>query len=102
MIKFNPQNPLDALEAWLDTYLNFEKMPKKDFFWLDTMQFLCKKCNNPQNTFQSFHVAGSKGKGSVSTFIASILTEAAMIVVYTPPSSLCFFRTRYKISCCLR
>jgi dihydrofolate synthase/folylpolyglutamate synthase len=86
MIKFNPQNPLDALEAWLDTYLNFEKMPKKDFFWLDTMQFLCKKCNNPQNTFQSFHVAGSKGKGSVSTFIASILTEAAIDCgLYTSP-----------------
>lgn len=83
---FDPQNPLDALQIWLESYLNFEKTPKKDFFWLDTMEFLSAKFENPEKNFQSFHIAGSKGKGSVSTFIASILTEASIHCgLYTSP-----------------
>lgn len=90
-IHFNPQNPLDALQIWLEPFLNFEKSPSKDFFWLDTMEFLAEKCGNPQNAFNSFHIAGSKGKGSVSTFIASILTEANLDCgLYTSPHLLSF------------
>lgn len=68
--------PLNELEQWLDRYLNFERSPKKNIFWLDTMYFLCAKLNNPQNTYPCVHIAGSKGKGSVSVFIASILEKA--------------------------
>ena len=58
-----------------DEYLNFEKTPEKNIFWLDTMEFLCRRLGDPQNEIPSFHVAGSKGKGSVSMMIASILEE---------------------------
>lgn len=58
-----------------DEYLNFEKTPEKNIFWLDTMEFLCRRLGDPQNEVPSFHVAGSKGKGSVSMMIASILEE---------------------------
>lgn len=68
--------PLKKLEQWLDGYLNFEKTPKKDIFWLDTMHFLCKKLDNPQNAYKCVHIAGSKGKGSVSVFFASILESS--------------------------
>ena len=74
--KMNSHPSLIALQKWLDSYLNFEKLPKKDIFWLDTMEYLCQKTNNPQKAFPSVHVAGSKGKGSTSVMIASILEAA--------------------------
>ena len=80
---------LDRLQQWLDSYLNFERLPQKDIFWLDTMEFLCRKLGNPQDTFPSVHVAGSKGKGSTSVMIASILEAAGYKSgLYTSPHIL--------------
>lgn len=79
------------VESWLDNFLNFEKMPKKNIFWLDTMEFLCKRFHYPQDSFRSIHVAGSKGKGSVSTMIASIIEESGeKCGLYTSPHILNF------------
>lgn len=80
---------VEFLEEWLDSYLNFEKLPQKNMFWLDTIKFLCARVGNPQNAYKSFHVAGSKGKGSVSAFISSILDEAGYPCgLYTSPHIL--------------
>ncbi|MBR4322672.1 folylpolyglutamate synthase/dihydrofolate synthase family protein [Treponema sp.] len=82
---------IEKLENWIDSYLNFEKTPKKNIFWLDTMRFFCEKFGQPQDFAPCFHVAGSKGKGSVSTFIASILDEAGFKTgLYTSPHILDF------------
>jgi dihydrofolate synthase/folylpolyglutamate synthase len=82
---------LDVLQEWLDSYINFEKKPEKNIFWLDTMTFLCNRFGNPQNSCPSFHVAGSKGKGSVSAMISSILTEAGYSCgLYTSPHVVSF------------
>ena len=41
---------------------------------------------NPQDSLKCFHIAGSNGKGSTSSFIASILTEAGYNTgLYTSP-----------------
>jgi len=61
---------------WVDSFLNFEKLPQKNIFWLNMMEFLCSHLGNPQDEIKSFHVAGSKGKGSVCAMISSILTTA--------------------------
>jgi len=82
---------IEKLENWIDSYLNFEKTPKKNIFWLDTMKFFCEKFGQPQDFAPCFHVAGSKGKGSVSVFIASILDEAGYKTgLYTSPHILDF------------
>lgn len=79
-------NSIKELESWIDSYLNFEKTPEKNIFWLDTMKFFCEKFSHPEGFAPCFHVAGSKGKGSVSTFIASILDEAGYKTgIYTSP-----------------
>ncbi len=84
-------NSLKLLQEWMDSYLNFEKTPKKNIFWLDTMNFLCEKFGHPQDFAPCFHVAGSKGKGSVSMFIASILDAAGYKTgLYTSPHILDF------------
>ena len=79
-------NAIDIFQDWLDDYLNFENNPKKDIFWLDTIDFLCKRFDNPQDFAPCIHVAGSKGKGSVSRMIACILEEAGYNVgLYSSP-----------------
>lgn len=79
-------NAIEVFEDWLDDYLNFENNPKKDIFWLDTIDFLCKRFDNPQDFAPCIHVAGSKGKGSVSRMIACILQEAGYNVgLYSSP-----------------
>lgn len=54
--------------------------------------------NDPDRSFASIHVAGTNGKGSVSTKIASALREAGYRVgLYTSPHLSCF-RERIKIN----
>lgn len=73
----NESSPISVLTKWLDQYLNFEHLPQKNIFWLDTMEYLCSRFNHPENACPSFHVAGSKGKGSTSMMIACILQRAS-------------------------
>ena len=76
----------DYFKNWLDSFLNFEKLPTKDIFWLDTIEWLCKQFENPQASAPCVHVAGSKGKGSVSRMVSSILTASGKKTgLYTSP-----------------
>ncbi|MBR6154895.1 MAG: bifunctional folylpolyglutamate synthase/dihydrofolate synthase [Treponema sp.] len=87
----NKISSISLFNEWLDQYLNFEHTPKKNIFWLDTMQFLCRRLGNPQDLTKSFHVAGSKGKGSVSVMIANILQAAGFNTgLYSSPHILDF------------
>ena len=91
---------LADFEDWLNNFLNFEKTQKKNIFWLETMNFLCEKFNNPQNEIPCVHIAGSKGKGSTSVMIASILEEAGFKCgIYTSPHII-DFRERIKRPFC--
>ncbi|MDR1786692.1 MAG: bifunctional folylpolyglutamate synthase/dihydrofolate synthase [Spirochaetaceae bacterium] len=77
---------LRDVERLLDAYLNFEKLPQKNMFWLDTMSFLCERFGNPQGAFRSIHIAGSKGKGSVAAMIQGILAALGFKAgLYTSP-----------------
>jgi dihydrofolate synthase/folylpolyglutamate synthase len=90
-MKPNEKSSLVYFNEWLDSFLNFEKMPKKNIFWLETMKYLCDRFNNPQNSYKSYHIAGSKGKGSVSSYIANILSSAGYQTgLYTSPHILNF------------
>ena len=81
----------EKFREWADSYLNFERTPQKNIFWLDTMRTVCESLGNPELSCRSFHVAGSKGKGSVSEMISSILSEAGFRTgLYTSPHILDF------------
>lgn len=76
---------------WLDNYLDYEHIKKKDEFSLETMRFLVNRFKHPERAFRSIHVAGSKGKGSVSTMIAHILEASGVKSgLYTSPHLLDF------------
>ena len=65
---------------------------------LDNTITLCKILGNPERTFNSVHIAGTNGKGSVAHFVASILQDAGYKVgLFTSPH-LKDFRERIKIN----
>ncbi|WP_300459724.1 folylpolyglutamate synthase/dihydrofolate synthase family protein [Desulfobacula sp.] len=53
---------------------------------LDTIVNILKRLNNPQQNYHVIHVAGTNGKGSTATYIASILQKAGFKTgIYTSP-----------------
>ena len=92
----NYQETLDYLYSQLPMYQRIGGAAYK--VNLDNTIALCNILNNPQNKFQSIHVAGTNGKGSTSHMLASILHEAGYKVgLYTSPH-LKDFRERVKIN----
>ena len=77
--------------GWLSDYTNYEIEKNSGGFSLDAMLALAEAAGNPQRAFKSLHVAGSKGKGSVSAMAASILHNAGLATgLYTSPHIISF------------
>ncbi|MFC1752691.1 bifunctional folylpolyglutamate synthase/dihydrofolate synthase [Thermoproteota archaeon] len=85
---------------FLDSFLNYENILKYSYrrsFSLNRIREFLKRIGNPHHSLRVIHVAGSKGKGSVSAFITYILKEEGFkIGLYTSPH-LCDFRERIRI-----
>lgn len=65
-----------ALRFWFGR-INFEvKSPRPSDLSLDRMRALLALLGNPQDRLRIIHIAGSKGKGSTSAMLASILGQA--------------------------
>ena len=80
-----------GFQTWLESAANYERQKRTKQFSLKTISLLANELNNPQDAFKSFHIAGSKGKGSVSAMIASILHEAGFNEgLYTSPHIIDF------------
>jgi dihydrofolate synthase/folylpolyglutamate synthase len=62
--------------AWLEQFINLERGQKPKSFRLDRMEFLAELAGNPQRCAPAIHVAGSKGKGSVTAMITAMLGAA--------------------------
>lgn len=75
-----------ALE-YLLKFADYERLPRSGIVWdLKRIERLLARLDNPQVYAQSMHVAGTKGKGSTSAMIASILQSAGCRVgLYTSP-----------------
>lgn len=85
---------------YLDSFINYEKISVwkyKESLELDSFRDFLASIGNPQDSFLSIHVAGSKGKGSTCAFISYILREAGYAAgLYTSPH-LVDFRERIRI-----
>ncbi len=87
----------------MDSYNEFLKkiytlpLAKERGCSLLNIEKLCEIYNNPQNSFPIIHVAGTNGKGSVCTKIASCLGKAGYVTgLYTSPH-ISSFRERIQI-----
>ena len=85
------QEALDFLYSFIDYSLkrNFRNAAEK--FNLDRMREFMRYLGNPQNDYKIIHVAGTKGKGSVSSFCESVLrSEGYTTGLYTSPHMIEF------------
>jgi dihydrofolate synthase/folylpolyglutamate synthase len=58
---------------------------------LDRIRKAAELCGNPQNAFKSFHIAGTNGKGSVCSYIESVVrTSGFRTGLYTSPHIIDF------------
>lgn len=65
---------------------------------LDNIKILVEELGNPQNKLRFIHVAGTNGKGSTSSMLASILQESGEKVgLFTSPHLL-DFRERIRVN----
>ncbi len=68
----------EAMHFWFGR-INYEvKSPTPSDLSLDRMRDLLFRLANPQDRFPIVHVAGSKGKGSTSAMLVSILQQAGL------------------------
>ena len=85
---------------YLDQFINYENTDSysyKSSFKLERMWRLCSLLGDPQKDVRSIHVAGTKGKGSTSAIIHSILKNSGFKTgLYTSPH-LSSFRERIRI-----
>ena len=90
MNKLKTESPIsiEAHLAALYSRINYERHARVTprHFKLQNMQEILKRLGNPHLNYSVVHVAGTKGKGSVSTMVGQILTTAGKRTgVYTSP-----------------
>jgi dihydrofolate synthase/folylpolyglutamate synthase len=92
------QEALDYLYTFVDYSLTRSFRYSPDKFDLDRMREFTRYLNMPQDSYPVIHVAGTKGKGSVSVLCASALQAAGYDVgLYTSPH-LQEFTERIKLN----
>jgi dihydrofolate synthase/folylpolyglutamate synthase len=86
--KMNYQEALDYVLKFAD----YERLPRSGIVWdLKRIERLLVRLDSPHIYARSVHVAGTKGKGSTSAMIASILQSAGYKVgLYTSPHLLSY------------
>ncbi len=81
---FTYQQTLDYLFAQLPMFQRVGGAAYRND--LDNIKILCKQLGNPEQKFDTIHLAGTNGKGSTSHMIASVLQSAGYNVgLYTSP-----------------
>lgn len=92
------QETLDWIYSWVDFSMKRHVDDKHRFFKLDRMNKLMDLLNHPERSYPCVHIAGTKGKGSTASLIASSLRAAGYKVgLYTSPH-LEDFRERITIN----
>jgi dihydrofolate synthase/folylpolyglutamate synthase len=92
------QEALDYIYSFADYSKKRTYRYAADVFDLSRVRGLLELLGNPQEKFASIHIAGTKGKGSVSALVASVLHAAGYKVgLYTSPHLL-DFRERIRVN----
>ncbi len=86
---------------YIESFIDYERIsaPYDPFGWkLERVELLLELLGNPHYRLKAIHIAGTKGKGSTSAIVSSILKSAGYKVgLYTSPH-LVTFRERIVIN----
>jgi dihydrofolate synthase/folylpolyglutamate synthase len=87
-----------ALAFWF-AHINYEqRTPTSADLGLERMRALLARLGNPHHRLRVLHVAGSKGKGSVSAMLAAVLQRAGYRTgLFTSPH-LCRIEERFQVN----
>ncbi len=91
------QAALDYLYHFVDYSLTRNLRNISEKFDLSRMRALMARLGNPQNNFAVVHIAGTKGKGSVSAMVASALRAAGYCTGFYTSPHLVDFTERIQI-----
>ena len=95
-MNFDSNKDGDSLEIIIDKLFSLHRFGIEP--GLERIHYLLGKSGNPQNKYKAIHVAGTNGKGTVSSLIASILMSAGYKTgLYTSPH-LVRFNERIRIN----
>ena len=77
-------------EEYLNTFVNYEQIPGISYaqpgYSLRHVEELLNRMGDPQLAARTIHIAGTKGKGSVATMIAQVLSDSGYKTgLYTSP-----------------
>lgn len=77
---------LDFIYSQIDFSFTKQQRYSEEVFNLDRMRHFMRVLGDPQNAYKTVHVAGTKGKGSISAMLASALNRAGyQIGFYSSP-----------------
>ena len=97
MLASTPFGSSREVYGWVSGFTNLERGQILRSFRPDRMKALAELAGSPEKCAPSFHVAGSKGKGSVTGMIAAILEASKLkIARYASPHVYDF---RERIAC---
>jgi dihydrofolate synthase / folylpolyglutamate synthase len=97
MLASTPFGNAEDVYNWLSTFINLEKGHQQWNFNLDVMNRLAEIAGHPEKRAPAFHIAGSKGKGSVTGMIAAILEAAGIKTARYASPHVSDFRERITI-----
>ncbi|MBI1730015.1 bifunctional folylpolyglutamate synthase/dihydrofolate synthase [Candidatus Acetothermia bacterium] len=97
-----PFRTLAEVEEYFSQFTNYERVRTfqytRDVLDLDRVREVLSAVGNPENDAPIFHIAGTKGKGSVCAMIASILCEAGYRVGLFSKPHLIKLNERFSIN----
>jgi dihydrofolate synthase/folylpolyglutamate synthase len=83
---------------WLDQFINYDTNHSPPKFRPERMQIIAELAGHPERCAPSFHVAGSKGKGSVTGMLASILEAMGLRTAQYVSPHVSDFRERISLN----
>ena len=91
----------EQVTAYMESFMNLERRTDRysnRTYRLDRMQALMEHLGNPQNSYRTIHVAGSKGKGSTASYIAAGLKAAGFVTGLYMSPHVSDYRERFTLA----
>ena len=90
----------DQVIEFMESFMNLERRTDKystRTYRLDRMRALMEVLGNPQDSYRTIHVAGSKGKGSTASYIARGLEAAGFVTGLYMSPHVSDYRERFTV-----